>query len=390
MKRSIAIVLGIALVLSGCKTTSQADPYAPLALSPGKGAVVFTIDRHGRSLVRPFAIHGVRYDPRSGKVLSSSGDDGQGFKAVYSTKPEIGRDSKHWAFELEPGDYAIASVDRVGVAQQPVFTGGSLAVLLIATVIATAASHAVAAAEHESHEFVRDGYVGPQTPRFTITAGRVTHIGDFSFGSESREAERTVPINTWGGPNAVGMDHSKLERVTDYRTVVYYSFEPDAVSGYLKLRRLDRRPIDHQRLEALHDRPFVLEDFPGESEENRSPLRTATAMDSLLSTSTTHPQTNPTPGPITTVVASPAADRGAASGGIGASDRAGANPAMVPAKAAAPPDPWVRPAAQPASVVPTFRPRRPAGLDELMQRFLDGKISKAEYDRGRAELATGS
>lgn len=360
MKRSAAFVLASALALSGCKTTSQADPYAPLALSPGKGAVVFTIDRHGRSLVRPFAIHAVRYDPQTGKLLGDSDDQGRGFKALYATDPAIGRDSKHWAFELEPGTYAIASVDRVGVATQPVFSGGSLAVLLIATAIATVASHAVAAAEHESHDFVPGDLVGPQTPRFTVTAGRVTHIGDFTFGSETRPGERTVPGSTWGGPNAVGMDHSKTEEITEYRTVVHYSLDTTSVDGYLRTRKLDRHPVDHQRLEALAGRPFVLEDFPGESAENRTPVRTAASGG---------------PEPLFPMMPYPAHSV----------------PAPVPA-AAAPPVAGRRAAAGGATLLPDAltRPAPPAGLDALMQRFLDGSISKAEYDRARADLAKGS
>ncbi len=171
MKRWIGLTLGAALALQGCQTTGRSSPYEPLALSSGRGAVVFTIDRHGRTVDLPFAVHAVRYDPKTGKVVSDSDDDHRGFAAVYSTKSQIGRDDKNRAFELEPGNYAISSIDRVGVASQPVFTGDSLVAVLIATAVATAASHAIAAAEHESLDFIEDDRVGPQTPTFTVTAG---------------------------------------------------------------------------------------------------------------------------------------------------------------------------------------------------------------------------
>lgn len=349
MKRSIVLALGVALGLSGCKTTSRADPYGPLALSRENGVVMFTIDRHGRSIDRPFAIHAVRYDPKSGNVLSDSDDDGRGFAAVYSTKSEIGQDAKHWAFELEPGHYAIASVDRVGVASQPVFSGGNLAVLLIATAIATAASHAIAAAEHESHEFIRDDHVGRRTPTFTVAAGRVTHIGDFSFSGESRTVEKMVTNeNAWGGPNATGIESTNLKTVTEIRTVVDYSFEPSAIDRYLEIRKLDRYPIDHQRLDPLVGRRFVLEDFPGENPDNRTPIREAA-----------------TPGPIPAVSST------------GPPPPVSATPAPLPASTSAP-----------------VRARAPAtgrtSLSELQELFLSGGISKAEYERERARLAAGS
>ena len=341
MKRSIVLAFGIALGLSGCKTTSQADPYGPLALSRENGVVVFTIDRHGRSIDRPFAIHAVRYDPKSGKVLSDSDDDRRGFVAVYSTKPEIGQDAKHWAFELEPGHYAIASVDRVGVASQPAFSGGSLAVVLIATVIATAASHAIAAAEHESHEFVRDDHVGRHTPTFTVAAGRVTHIGDFSFSGENRTVEKSVTnANTWGGPNATGLDTTEIKPVTEIRTVVDYSFEPGAIDRYLKIRKLDHYPIDHQRLDPLFGQRFVLEDFPGEKPDNRTPIRSASATGSASPSRQPPAQIIPTPAVV--------------------SDQ------------------------------PPERPTTPAVPRDLMDRFLSGEISKSEYERERAKLAAGS
>lgn len=336
MKRSTALVLCCALALPGCKTTSQANPYEPMALADGKGAVVFTIDRHGRAVDRPFAVHAVRYDPQTGRLLGDSDDGGQGFVAVYSTKPEIGRNAKHWAFELEPGSYAISSIDRVGVASQPTFSGGSLAVLLIATVIATAASHAIAAAEHASREFVQDGVVGRETPTFTVAAGQVTHIGDFAFDSESRTVERPVATESqWSGPNATGLQATSLQPVTEMRTLVAYSFDPGAVDQYLRIRRLDRYPLSHQRLQPLIGRRLVLEDYPGESPDNRAPVD---------------------------------------------------GPRALPATYA-PAAPWPAPSAGP---LPAQRPASGAALSQLQERFLDGEITKEEYERERKRLAAGS
>ena len=350
MKRWIGLALCVALGLPGCKTTGQPEPNAPLALAHGKGAVVFTIDRYGRSVYRPFAIHAVRYESTSGKVLGDSDDDGRGFAAVYATESGVGQDAKHWAFELEPGSYAIASIDRVGVASQPVFSGGnSLAVLLIATAVATVASHAIAAAEHESREFLQDGHVQRQTPTFTVAAGRVTYIGDFAFNGESRTVEKSVANeNTWGGPNSTGLDTTVLKPVTELRTLVDYSFDPTAVEPYLKIRRMDRYPIDRQRLEPLVGRRFVIEDFPGESPDNRSPVTAAE-------------------GPGIVPIVPETAIR---TTGPGA-------PAPLPATIAAP--------------VPTRMPAPTSNsLPGLQERFLNGEISQAEYERERVRLKGGS
>lgn len=347
MKRSAVVALCVLLCLPGCGTTGSTNPYEPMTLPQGKGAVVFTVDRHGRAVDRPFAIHAVRYDPQNGKVLGDSDDDGRGFVAVYSTKSGIGRDAKHWAFELEPGHYAISSVDRVGVATQPTFSGGNLAVVLVATVIATAASHAIAAAEHESHEFVRDGRIQAYTPTFTVAAGQISHIGDFAFSSESRTVEKlSTNDQTWSGPNATGLQTASLKPVTEIRTLVDYSFDPATVGQYLRIRKLDRYRIDHQRLEALVGRRVVIEDFPGENPESRTPVRATADPGALTTTTSTAPPASPGPVPLPASATAPA-------------------PATAPADGRTP-------------------------LARLQERFLAGQISKEEYERERARLAAGS
>lgn len=340
MHTTIFAGLVAAVALAGCANKSAPIvENGPLTLGRNQGAVLFVLQRDPLLLQTPLTMTIRRYDPATNAFLEASpggdddGDDPNVIEIKYATQAQLGRNDRYWTYVVPPGHYAIESVEITKTYNSVQFIGGNPIIGLAATLVVAAASAAAAEITHEQIAFSNEGYLTPDAPRFTVTGGQATYIGDFSFQGE----EQVTQVTTSRSFNDPELNETRT--VSDMRVILDYQFHPEGIAWYAGRRGLGAGQVVGQRLAAFDDARFLVKDFSS-ADQNRRKLARAPSM-------------NPQP--------------------------SGQVPPPFPMAA----EPGT---AEPVAAEPGLDRNRLSALpkSELQRRFLSGEISMDEYNKARA------
>jgi hypothetical protein len=326
---TLTSVLVAAVALTGCANKSVPMTEAgPLTLTRDQGAIMFVLQRHPLLLQTPLTMIIRRYDPATNAFMGGGEDDDGAddpnvVEVKYATQSQLGRNDRYWTYVVPPGHYAIESVEITKTYNSVQFIGGNPIIGLAATLVVAAASAAAAEITHEQIAFSNQGYLTPDAPRFTVSGGQATYIGDFSFQGEEKVTQVTT-TRSFNDP-----DMNETRSVSDLRVILDYEFHPEGIAWYAGRRGLGAGQVVGQRLAAFDDARFLVKDFSSADQERRK-LARAPSMS---------PQQNST------------------------------QPTAVPA------------AFQPSPIASDLSslPKK-----ELQRRFLSGEISMEEYNKARA------
>lgn len=349
--RVISALAALGLLLAGCAGSNQIRTAADAAaVPPGRGVVVFNLERAAELRGTPFTLD-IRSVDAAGRIDTARLDRDAPRRAstVLQVEQWLGSPpDTRFAYALEPGDYVLADI---GIAQQRTtyYTtttgsggGGGAAVGIAALILLGVAAVAIAAADSDTPperpplQYVVENVAVSEGPRFQVRPGEVVYIGDILIGAEKRRYRVDDP--EWRtGPNKY--DTAAEWTIDDTRLFAEYTVDQQQARGYAASLGLGRRPFRTQ------------------------PVRLSDQARTMFA----HYRD---PDPKTHVQ-------------VGATTLARARPHLP-----LPADPQTVAGTNPAA--PTVPPRAPAALGDLMQDFLDGKINKSEYDAARARLAAGS
>lgn len=326
---SLLPVLAAAVALAGCASKSaEMVENGPLTLSRDQGAILFVLQRDPLLLQTPLTMTIRRYDPTTNAFMDASpgdddADDPNVIEVKYATQSQLGRNDRYWTYVVPPGHYAIESVEITKTYNSVQFIGGNPIIGLAATLVVAAASVAAAEMTHEQIAFSTEGYLTPDAPRFTVSGGQATYIGDFSFQGEEQVTQVTT-TRSFNDP-----DMNETRSVSDMRVILDYAFHPEGIAWYAGRRGLGAGQVVGQRLAAFDDARFLVKDFAS-ADQDRRKLARAPSM---------------------------------------------APPSGAPETTAAPAAFQPPPAATDLSGLPKA---------ELQRRFLAGEISMEEYNKARA------
>ncbi|MEQ8584821.1 MAG: hypothetical protein RLO01_05520 [Thalassobaculaceae bacterium] len=340
-KIALTLLAG-AVVLSGCAPRSvPIVGNGPLQLSQDKGAILFVLQRDPLLLQTPLTMTIRQYNPATGRFIGASrageedADNPNVIEVKYATQAQLGRNDRYWTYVVPPGHYAIESVEITKTYSNVQFIGGNPIVGLAATLVVAAASAAAAEMAHEQITFSNDGRLTPDAPRFTVSGGQATYIGDFSFQGEEQVTQVTT-TRSFNDP-----DLNETRSVSDLRIILDYQFHPEGIAWYAERRGLGAGQIVGQRLAAFDDARFMVKDFSS-AQQDRRKLARAPSMEAPARTS----------------------------GSV-----------ALPPSTNVPPSASALPSAPPAGSKQRLSTLPQA---ELQRRFLAGEISMEEYNTARA------
>lgn len=344
MRRAFTIALTLiagSVALWGCAPRSvPMKDDGSLELAQDKGAILFVLERDPLLLQTPLTMTIRRYDPTTNRFVGARTADDEDatdpdvIEVKYATQAQLGRNDRYWTYVVPPGHYAIESVEITKTYSNVQFIGGNPFVGLAATLVVAAASAAAAEMTHEEIAFSDGGHLTPDAPRFIVSAGQATYIGDFSFQGE----EQVTQVTTTRSFN--DSDLNETRSLSDLRVILDYQFHPEGIAWYAGRRGLVAGQIVGQRLAAFDDARFLVKDFSS-AEQDRRKLARAPSMQAPT-------RTIESKAPPPSSSAPPA-------------------PAPTPSLPAAP--------QQSLSTLPQA---------ELQRRFLAGEISIEEYNKARA------
>lgn len=353
------LLLATCLTLSGCAATNEVEPGNAADVTGGQAIVIVGVGRAGPLRAYPFVIDIRGVEPRSDRIVTDSLDPQAPRLAKVTSVPQgwSAEAPRFQAFALEPGSYAITQIRPGDQAPPSVYmprmgggtTGGLIALGVVAAIglaaiIANEVGNAASPSKSDTLYFEQDRVL-PTAPRFDLRPGEVVYLGDVLFGTEARVFERIIQAPGAAGPS----DNGPPERVPDNRVFAEYGQDVRSASAFAGSIGLGNRPFRTATLvlhEAGRSYGYIASYLPVEAVKGK-------------------------------LVAGPTVHRAA-----------GAGTAVL-----APPPPKPAPieaATGPVDVARTPEPPPGAGTRDLMERFLDGEISKSEYERERARQASGS
>lgn len=300
----------IAVVLAGCmnKTLPMVEK-GPLTLTRNQGAILFVMQRDPKLLHTPLTMTIRRFDPRTNQIIQATsasddaGDTGSPDVAndpnviavKFANQAQLGRNDRHWTYVVPPGHYAIESVEITKTYTNAQFIGGNPFVGLAATLVVAAVTATAAEINHEEVSFNQDGVLTADAPRFSVTGGKATYIGDFSFDGEERISEVAAHQNSHDSFN--DPDRNVTRTVSDMRIILDYGYNPDDVAWYASRRGIRPEQLLGQRLTAFDNARFLVKDFSSADHKRRTlpraPSLTRTATGPSATPATQRPQSSP-------------------------------------------------------------------------------------------------
>ncbi|MBO6560947.1 MAG: hypothetical protein JJ959_10435 [Nisaea sp.] len=263
--RFALLALAASLALSGCVTTPN-EPPKPIELTAGNGAMAMNVSVDQSAGKNYYIFTVAQFDPNTRRVIMEG--DSPKFRASFTQSFNL-QDAGvgFWKSQLPAGSYAITKIQAklstgMGPGQIP-YGADPLAVLLVGlTVIA------ISEATVDELSFINEsGLLMADAPTFVVESGRVSYLGKIRVTTDSKSAD--FPEYDKDGH----WDGTSMITKTQYRYMADYKYDELELKPYEEQLNLSAYPLLPQPIEVFKTVRFVLEDYDGVEEIQRSVQR---------------------------------------------------------------------------------------------------------------------